>query len=56
MFVHFGLLQNISAEPKTVGHDQNFVLFSNMGVEMFCLFLFKSSEKVFERPEKLFLM
>jgi len=27
-----------------------------MGLEILCLFLFKSSEKLFERPEKLFLM
>ena len=56
MFVHFGLLQSISDEPKTIGHDQNFVLFLNMDLEMLCLFLLKSSEKLFKRLEKLLFM
>jgi len=52
MFVHFGLLESISDEPKTIGHDQNFMLFLNMGLKIFCIFLFKTSEELFERPEK----
>ena len=56
MFVHFGLLETISDEPQTIGCDQNFVLSLNMDLEMLYLFLFKSSEGLFERPEKLFLM
>jgi hypothetical protein len=56
MFVHFGLLQSISDEPKTIGRYQNFVLFLNMGLEMLCLFLLKSSEELFERFEKLLRM
>jgi hypothetical protein len=56
MFVHFGLLQSISDESKTIGSHQNFVLFLNMGLEMLCLFLLKSSEELFERFEKLLPM
>jgi hypothetical protein len=56
MFAHFCPLESISDEPNTIRRDQNFTFFLNMDLEILCLFLFKSSEKLFERPEKLFLM
>jgi hypothetical protein len=56
MFVHFGLLQSISDEPKTIGRYQNFVLFLNRGLEILCLFLLKINEELFERFEKLLPM
>ncbi len=55
MFVHFSLLESTSAQQKTSYHDQNFVLFQNMNLEMSWLFLFKTIEGLFERPEKLFV-
>jgi len=56
MFVHFGLFESISDERKPIDRDQNFVLFFNMDLEILCLFLFKSSEELFERRQKLFVM
>jgi len=56
MFVHIDLLESMSNELKAGGRDQNFVLFLNMDLEILFLLLFKSSEGLFERPEKLFLM
>jgi len=47
MFVHFGLLESISAEPKANGHDQNFVVLQNMGLDRSRLFLCKSTEGLF---------
>jgi hypothetical protein len=46
--------ESISYKPETIGRDQNFVLFLNMGLEMLCLFLFNSNEGLFERPDKFF--
>ncbi len=54
IFVHFGLLESISGESKTIDHNQDFVLLLNMALEIFCLFLFKSSEGLFERPKNYF--
>jgi hypothetical protein len=54
MFVYLSILEGISDEPKPIGQYQNFTLFLNMGLEMSSLFLLKSSEKLFERPGKLF--
>ena len=56
MSVLFDLLRSISDERKIIGGDQNFVLILNMDLEILCLFLFKSSEKLFERLENLLLM
>jgi len=36
--------------------DQNFELFFNMDLEILCLCLFKSVERLFERYDKLSLM
>jgi hypothetical protein len=52
MLVHFGLLESISDESKAIDDDKNVVLFLNTGLEMLSLLLFKSSEELFERPEK----
>jgi hypothetical protein len=52
----FGLLESNSNKPKAIDCGQNFVLFPNMSLDMLCLFLFKSSERFFEKPEKLSLI
>jgi hypothetical protein len=52
MLVHFGLLESISDESKAIDGGKNVVLFLNTGLEMLSLLLFKSSEELFERPEK----
>ena len=49
----FGLLESISDESKTMGQDQNFVLFPNMCSEILCLLLLESNEEILERPKKL---
>ena len=56
VFVHFVLVESILDEPKTVGHDQSFVLFSNIALELLFQSLSKTSDEHFERYEKLFLM
>ncbi len=53
MFSHLGMLESISEEPKTMSEDQNFLLSLNMNLEILCLFLFQSSEEIFERLKKL---
>jgi hypothetical protein len=37
----FGPLENILDESKTMGEDQNFMLFQNMNSEMLCLFFLR---------------
>ena len=56
VFVHFALVESISDEPKTTGHDQSRVLFSNIVLELLSQSLSKTSDEHFERYEKLFLM
>ena len=34
VFIHFALVENISDKPKTTGHDQSFVPFSNIVLEI----------------------
>ena len=53
---HFALVESISDEPKTTGHDQSCVLFSNIVLELLSQSLSKTSDEHFERYEKLFLM
>ncbi len=55
VFVHVSLFESISDESTSIGPDRNFVFFSNMGLEILCLFLF-NSDGLFERPEKLFVV
>ena len=50
----FGLFKNISAEWKTIGYDQKLMLFLNMDSEIGCLFSFKTSKRIFERPRNWF--
>jgi hypothetical protein len=50
----FDLLESISDEWKTIGYDQNLVLFPNMDSEIECLFLFERSEGIFERSKNRF--
>ena len=56
VFVYFALVESISEEPKTTGHDQSFVLFSNIVLELLFQSLSKTSDDHFEKYEKLFLM
>ena len=56
VFVHFALVESISDKPKPTGHDQSFVLFSNIVLELLSQSLFKANDEHFERYEKLFLM
>ena len=56
VFVHFALVESISDEPKTTGHDQNFVLFSNIALELLSRSLSKTNDDHFERYKKLVLM
>ena len=51
----FGLLERNSNKPKATDCGQNFVPFPNTSSEMLCLFLFKSSERFFEKPEQIIL-
>ena len=53
VFVHFALIESISDEPKTTGHDQSFVLFSNIVLELLSQSLSKTSDDHFEKYEKL---
>ena len=53
VFVHFVLVESITDEPKTTGHNQ---LFSNIVLELLSQSLSKTSDDHFERYEKLFLM
>ena len=50
----FALLESISDEWKTIGYDQNLMLFPNMDSEIWCLFLFERSEGISERPKSWF--
>ena len=50
----FGLLKSISNEWKTIGYNQNLMLFPNMDSEIGCLFLFERSEGIFERLKNWF--
>ena len=54
MFGYLNILEGTADETEPIGQYQKFTLFLNMGLEMSCLFLFKSSEKLFARPKKLF--
>jgi hypothetical protein len=54
IFVYLKMLEGISDERKHIDQYQDFTLFLNMDLEMPCLFLFKSNDKLFERSEKLF--
>ena len=56
VFVHLALVESISDEPKTTGHDQSFVLFSTIVLERLSQSLSKTNDDHFERYEKLFLM
>ncbi len=56
MFVYLNMLEGISDEQKPIDQYQNFTLFLNMGLEMPCLFFFKSSDNVFEKSEKLIIL
>ena len=56
VFVYFALVESISEEPKTTGHDQSFVLLSNIVLELLFQSLSKTGDDHFERYEKLFLM
>ena len=56
VFVHFALVESVSDESKTAGHDQNFVLFSNIVLELLSQSLSKTNDDHFERYEKLVLM
>ncbi len=49
----FGLLESILDEWKTIGYDQNFVLFPNMCSKILYLSLYESSERIFEHSGKL---
>jgi len=48
MFVYSGLFESVSDEQKTLGCDQNFLLYSNIDPKISCLFLFKRSESHFQ--------
>ena len=56
VFVHFALVESISNESKTTSHDQSFVLFSNIVLELLSQSLSKTSDDHFEKYENLFLM
>ena len=54
VFVHFSQVESISDEPKTTGHDQSFVRFSNIVLELLSQSLSMTSDEHFQRYEKLF--
>ena len=45
--------ESVLEECKKMDMNRNFVLFPNMSSEILCLFLFASSERIFERLKKL---
>ena len=49
----FRLFESISEESKTMGQNQNLMLFPNMSSEIICQILFDSSKGIFERLDKI---
>ncbi len=49
----FDHLKSILDECEKEDNDQNLMLFPNISSEILCLFLFASSERIFERHEKI---
>ena len=47
VFLHCALVESISEEPKTIGHDQNFVLLSTIVFEISSQSLSKSMKNYF---------
>jgi hypothetical protein len=53
--VGFGLVDKKPNKPKATDCGQDFVPFPKTSLEILCLFLFKTSEIIFQNPKQIFL-